>query len=310
MPENPELKLLQIGKVKEVYQVEGEEELEFLFTDRISVFDKVIPSKIPRKGESLNRTAAHWFEMGDRLGIKTHFIRVTSPNTTRVRKVRVERNMKRITPESTSILIPLEIIARYYVAGSLLDRMKKGKIKPESVGFPSNHIPEYGEALPEPLLEATTKLEAVDRPLSDREAMDLAKLSRDEWESLLEKVRRIDELINREVRRRGLIHVDGKKEFGFDSERDIMLVDTFATADEDRFWDLNAYDNGEMVELSKETVRQIYRKNGYHETLMNAREAGVPKEDEPPIPPLTADQVGMVSQLYAEMFERLTGDKF
>ncbi|MFQ5986784.1 MAG: phosphoribosylaminoimidazolesuccinocarboxamide synthase, partial [Thermoplasmata archaeon] len=37
------MKLLRTGKVKEVYEVD-EEELEFLFTDSISVFDKVIPS--------------------------------------------------------------------------------------------------------------------------------------------------------------------------------------------------------------------------------------------------------------------------
>ena len=305
-----EMKLIQVGKVKKVYEVPGTEELEFRFTDKISVFDKVIPSMIPRKGESLNRTSAHWFNMGEELGIKSHFIRTTGPDTMRVKRVTVERNMNKITKDSTSILIPLEIIARYYVAGSLLDRLKKGRVKPENVGFPSGHVPKYGEPLPQPLIEATTKLEEVDRPLTNSEAIDLAKLSRDEWDQIIEAVNRIDDVINREVMKRGLIHVDGKKEFGFDSERNIMLIDTFGTADEDRFWDVESYEKGKLVELSKETVRQIYRKSGYHEKLMAAREAGIPKNEEPPIPALTQTEIDMVSGLYGDMYERLTGRKF
>ena len=47
---------IRTGKVKEVYAVD-ENTLEFVFTDNISVFDKIIPSQIPRKGESLCRTS-------------------------------------------------------------------------------------------------------------------------------------------------------------------------------------------------------------------------------------------------------------
>jgi phosphoribosylaminoimidazole-succinocarboxamide synthase len=305
-----DLQLIQIGKVKEVYSVKGSDELEFVFTDKISVFDKVIPSMVPRKGESLCRTSAFWFEKGMDLGIGSHFIKLTGPSSMRVKKVKVERDMSKITPESRSILIPLEFIARYYVAGSLLDRMKKGKVKNEDVGFPKDHTPKYGEPLPEPLLEATTKLEDVDRPLTDAEAMDLAKLDRNEWDSLWEAVLKIDRVIEKESGSRGLIHVDGKKEFGFDGERNIILIDTFGTADEDRFWDREHYDKGEKVELSKEAVRQFYRKSGYHSELMEARDKGVSKESEPSIPPLPESEIDRISGLYREMFERLTGQDF
>src|SRR5437867_9053299 len=110
-----------------------------------------------------------------------------------------------------------------------------------------------------------------------------------------------------EVRKRGLIHVDGKKEFAMDDERRLMLVDTFGTADEDRFWDLESYEAGKQVELSKEFVRQHYRQTGYHEALMTAREKGLP---EPPIPPLPDAVVREVSALYVSLFERLTGERF
>ena len=67
------MKLLVKGKVKEVYELD-DEKLRFKFTDQISVFDKVIPSMIPRKGESLCRTSAHWFTIASDMGISSHFI--------------------------------------------------------------------------------------------------------------------------------------------------------------------------------------------------------------------------------------------
>ncbi|MGA1873686.1 MAG: phosphoribosylaminoimidazolesuccinocarboxamide synthase [Thermoplasmatota archaeon] len=310
MSETNDLRLIQVGKVKEVFEVVGTDQLEFRFTDKISVFDKVIPSLIPRKGESLCRTSAFWFERSSDLGVRSHFLELTGPDTMRVKRVKVERNLGRIDSASTSILVPLEFIARYFVAGSLLDRMRKGRVTNEEVGFPHDHTPRYGEPLPEPLFEATTKLEEVDRPVTNEEARELAKLSRDEWDTIYEAVMKVDSFIEKQASSRGLIHVDGKKEFGFDENRELMLVDTFGTADEDRFWEAGEYERGNLVEVSKEAVRQYYRSSGYHDTLTAARESGMSKKDEPPIPALPESEISKISRLYSEMYERLTGNPF
>jgi len=300
------VKFLRKGKVKEVYEV-SKDELEFVFTDQISVFDKVIPSLVPHKGETLCRTSAHWFKMVEGMGIKTHFLKVVDGDRMRVRRVDVIPDYSKLGPKTRNYLVPLEVIARYYVAGSFHDRIKAGKIRPEDAGFPKGHVPKYGEPLPEPFLETTTKLEKVDRELSRDEAVRISGLTSKEYAELLEIVLRIDGRLNEEVERRRLIHVDGKKEFGMDGERRLMLVDTFGTADEDRFWDLAAYERGEQVELSKEFVRQYYRKVGYHARLMDARKAGQP---EPDIPPLPDNVLKEVSDLYISLFERLTGETF
>jgi len=300
------VKFLRKGKVKEVYEV-SRDELEFVFTDQISVFDKVIPSLVPHKGETLCRTSAHWFKMVEGMGIKTHFLKVVDGDRMRVRRVDVIPDYSKLGPKTRNYLVPLEVIARYYVAGSFHDRIKAGKIRPEDAGFPKGHVPKYGEPLPEPFLETTTKLEKVDRELSRDEAVRISGLTSKEYAELLEIVLRIDGRLNEEVERRRLIHVDGKKEFGMDGERRLMLVDTFGTADEDRFWDLAAYERGEQVELSKEFVRQYYRKVGYHARLMDARKAGQP---EPDIPPLPDNVLKEVSDLYISLFERLTGETF
>ena len=292
--------------MKEVYEV-SPEELEFFFTDQISVFDKVIPTKVPHKGETLCRTSAHWFQVVADLGIRTHFLRLEGGNRMRVRRVQVIPDYDKITSKTTNFLIPLEVIARYYVAGSFHDRLKEGRIRPEDAGIPRGRMPRYGEPLPKPFVEVTTKLEKVDRELTTKEALAISKLSPREYDTMVDSVVMIDSRLNDEVKRRGLIHVDGKKEFAMDGERRLMLVDTFGTADEDRFWDRSEYERGKQVELSKEFVRQYYRKIGYHQALMDARAAGKP---EPDIPPLPDDVTKQVSDLYVGLFERLTGEKF
>jgi len=300
------MRFLRKGKVKEVYEV-SKTELEFVFTDQISVFDKVIPTLVPHKGETLCRTSAHWFKLVEGLGVRTHFLRVLDGNRMRVRRVQVIPDYDTITPKTKNFLIPLEIIARYYVAGSLHDRIKAGKMRPADAGYPPGHAPRYGEPLPRPFVEVTTKLEKVDRELTTTEALAISKLSPGEYDDLVKAVLKIDDRLNTEVRKRGLIHVDGKKEFAMDPERRLMLVDTFGTADEDRFWDLEGYQKGQQIELSKEFVRQYYRKIGYHQALMEAREAGGP---EPHSPPLPEEVTKEVSDLYVALFERLTGEKF
>lgn len=281
--------------------------MEFAYTDNISVFDKIIPSQIPHKGETLCRTAKYWFGLLDKEGIRNHYLSEPSKDRMRVRRVRVIRDYSKIDGTTSDYLIPLEVICRYYVAGSLLDRLESGKVTPEQLGFPADHKVVKGEKLPRPFIECTTKLEAHDENLTDEEAKEMAGLSDDEYREIEETVLRIDGIIAAEAGKRGLIHVDGKKEFGYDKERRLMAVDTFGTLDEDRWWDADAYAAGEIVELSKEFVRQYYRQTGYHKALYDAREKGIP---EPDIPALPQEIVDRVSRLYIDMYERITGEKF
>lgn len=298
-----QLKFLKKGKVKEVYEINNE--LEFFFTDQISVFDKIIPTLIPFKGETLCRTSAHWFKVAEKLGINTHFIELISPNKMKVKKVNIIFDYNKINKKTKNYLIPLEFIARYFLAGSMYDRIKRGEIDYKKLGF--KNMPKYGEELPNPYIEMSTKLEKVDRNLSEKEALKISGLTKKELSEVKEFILKIDDKINSEVKKRGLIHVDGKKEFAFNEERELMLIDTFGTADEDRFWDLEEYEKGNFIELSKEFVRQYYRKIGYYEKLENARKN---KKEEPNIPSLPEKIKIETSKLYIDLFERLTGEKF
>ncbi len=299
-------KYLRRGKVKEVYEI-SPTELEFRFTNDISVFDKHIPSEIPHKGETLARTAAHWFEVCSRLGVPHHFLGLSGPTSMRVKRVQVVPNPKTLGPHPKGYLVPLELIVRYYLAGSMWDRVKEGKVSAKDLGFPADATLAYGVKLPQPHFEVTTKLEPIDRLLTFPEALDLAQIDRRQLDELRETILKIDEAMQREIGPRGLLHVDGKKEFAVDDAGALMVVDTFGTADEDRFWDKDAYERGRQVDFSKEFVRQHYRQTGYYDALQKARAA---HEPEPPIPPLPPILVDEASRLYTTVYQRLTGEPF
>ncbi|MBO4348325.1 MAG: phosphoribosylaminoimidazolesuccinocarboxamide synthase, partial [Candidatus Methanomethylophilaceae archaeon] len=221
---------IMTGKVKEVYKVD-DDTLEFAYTDNISVFDKIIPSKIPHKGETLCRTAKYWFGILSKNGIRNHFISEPSKDRMRVERVDIIRDYSKIDGSTKNYLIPLEVICRYYAAGSLLDRLKSGKVKAEDLGFPAGYQVKKGDKLPVPFIECTTKLEAHDENLTDAEAKKMAGLSDAEYEEIKATVLKIDSLIAEEAGKRNLIHCDGKKEFAYDKNRKLMVVDTFGTLD-------------------------------------------------------------------------------
>jgi phosphoribosylaminoimidazole-succinocarboxamide synthase len=299
------MKLIRQGKVKDVYEVDSHS-LEFVFSDKISVFDKIIPSLIPHKGETLCRSSAFWFQVARSCGIKSHFRELIPPNRMRVQKVQV-LDYSKINKKTVNYLIPLEVICRHYVAGSLWDRVQSGKLRPVKLGFKATKEVKYGDKLPEPYLEFTTKLEKVDRLLTKKETMKISGLTNEEYKLIVDAVLKIDEKIAEEVEKRDLIHVDGKKEYAFDEERELMIVDTFGTADEDRWWDWESYSKGQFVELSKENVRQYYRQLGYYDKLVEARKMG---KAEPRIPSLPEAKIEEISELYIEMFERITGESY
>jgi len=316
-----ELKFIKKGKVKNVYEV-GDDLFLFEFTNKISVFDKEIPSLIPRKGETLNRCSSHWFKIAEKMGMNTHFIEMPALNQMLVQRAGSfpmkgphEPDYDWVNETRTNYQIPLEVIARYYLAGSMFDRLRAGKVKPEDLGFPAGTDPKSikkGTKLPEPRVEVTTKFEGFDRPVPVDEAYRIGGMMPPEYKEMCENVLSMDECIAREVESRGLLHVDGKKEFAFGPHRELMLIDTFGTSDEDRFWDKKAYEESEgqpeynMIELSKEYARKYYRNIGYLEALEAARAA---KQPEPDISALPDAEIAEMSRICLKLMEMITGEE-
>ena len=296
------------GKVKQVWSTDDPDIIEFRYTNQISVFDQIIPSLIPRKGESLNRTSCYWFDLVEKAGIcETHIIEMNAPDRVRARRFDVIREPGAIAKDRENVFVPLEVICRHYLAGSGWRRYQRGDAPAEEFGFEPGTVLEEGVRLPSPYLEVSTKFEKFDRLLDRKEALEISNLTEDEFDSIMEIVVKIDQIIESEAGKRGLIHVDGKKEFALGKNRVPVLVDSFGTLDEDRWWDAEKYSEGEIVQLSKEFVRGHYLGTGHHEELYKARQNGT---EEPPIPALPQEIIDQTSDLYATMFTRLTGQEF
>lgn len=298
--------MLYQGKVKQVWSTNDPDIYEFRFTDQISVFDQIIPSLIPRKGETLNRTTAHWFKLVEEEGIcGTHLIELNAPDRCLVRRVDVIKEPGMVPRDAEWVFVPLEFIVRHYLAGSAWRRFQRGDLTAEDLGITDEAI--YGQKLPKPLVEVTTKFEAYDRFVDRQEALEISNITDEEFDSIVEACLKIDAVIEREAAKNGLIHVDGKKEFALGPGRKVVLVDTFGTLDEDRWWDAEKYAEGEQVELSKEFVRTHYIETGHQGELESARNEG---RDDPPIPALPDNIIQQTADLYSSMYERLTSNKF
>lgn len=298
--------MLYQGKVKQVWSTNDPDIYEFRFTDQISVFDQIIPSLIPRKGETLNRTTAHWFKLVEEEGIcGTHLIELNAPDRCLVRRVDVIKEPGMVPRDAEWVFVPLEFIVRHYLAGSAWRRFQRGDLTADDLGITDEAI--YGQKLPKPLVEVTTKFEAYDRFVDRQEALEISNITDEEFDSIIEACLKIDAVIEREAAKNGLIHVDGKKEFALGPGRKVVLVDTFGTLDEDRWWDAEKYAEGEQVELSKEFVRTHYIETGHQAELESARNED---REDPPIPALPDNIIQQTADLYSSMYERLTSNKF
>ena len=156
--------LLYSGKVKQVWSTDDPDIIEFRYTDQISVFDQIIPSLIPRKGESLNRASCHWFRLIENEGVcKTHVIEMNAPDRVLARRFDVIREPGSIPKDAENFFVPLEVICRHYLAGTAWRRFQRGEASSEVFGFEEGMELTEGVKLPKPFLEVSTKFEKFDR---------------------------------------------------------------------------------------------------------------------------------------------------
>jgi len=268
------------GKVKDIYELDSEQ-LLFVFTDRVSAYDIVLPSTIPRKGEVLCKLAAYWF---DYLKVPHHMVRVETPNRMVVRKLK---------------MIPVECVVRGYLYGSLHERLVKGEVR-----LPINPI--NATKLPEPYFDPTTKSDVKDEPVTVDQIVDEGWLDTEDIAALKDSSLSIYKKMSERADKAGFILADLKLEFGFDEESSIVLADSIGP-DEFRLWPKENYSPGKNQEsYDKQLIRDWLSKVGYKKTLDEARKAGQPTPRPPELP---KDLIDETSKRYVIAYERMTGLK-
>ena len=309
----------------------------FHFSDRYSVFDwGEMPDHIDGKGAALCLMGAYCFERLEEKGIKTHyrglitkdgkrlyFDELEEPtnimefnlvNVLRPKPIIIEGKLSYdysiFTPNLTNFLIPFEIIYRNGLppGSSIFKRIEQGLIKPEDLGL--DHPPKPGEKLPRPFFDISTKLEEKDRYLAWEEAKKLANLRDEEIEEMRQILLEINNVITEIASRAGLENEDGKVEFAFDPQRQLMVVDVVGTLDECRF-------TYRGLHVSKEVARQFYRKTEWYREIERAKHEAYEKGIEnwrslcklgPP--PLDSELKRIISQMYMAAANEFTGRRF
>jgi len=268
------------GKVKDVYEL-GDDQLVFVFSDRVSAYDVVLPSIIPRKGEVLCKLAAYWF---DYLKTPNHMVRLIDAQRMVVRKLK---------------MIPVECVVRGYLYGNLHERLVKGEIS-----LPVT--PVLASKLPEPYFDPTTKSDVKDEPITVGQIIDEGWLEEEQIEILRDKTIDIYNKMTQRAEQAGFILADLKLEFGFDEEENILLADSIGP-DEFRLWPKTDYAPGKNQEsYDKQPIRDWLSKMGYKKTLDEARKLGQPTPRPPDLP---SDLIAEISRRYVVVYERLTGLK-
>ena len=274
------------GKVREVYTLKNDIMI-MIASDRISAFDVVMPRGITFKGQVLNQIAVEMLKRTKDI-VQNWLIENPDPNVS---------IGKKCDP------LKVEMVVRGYLSGHAYREYKAGKRN-----LCGNKIPnglKENEKFENPIITPTTK---ADKGLHDQDIdpVDIIKqniVSKSDYEKIhqiaLDLYKRGSKIANDN----GLILVDTKYEFGYDSNGDITLIDEIHTPDSSRYFYLNTYDellnkNQKQKQLSKEFFREWLMKNNFR---------GLEGQT---IPEISDDVVEMVSSRYIELYEKLLGEKF
>jgi phosphoribosylaminoimidazole-succinocarboxamide synthase len=150
----PTLKLLQRGKVRDMYDV-GDAYL-MVATDRMSAFDVVLPDPIPDKGVVLTQISLYWFDIMSPLIVDNHVITAdVSRFPEACRPYAADLKGRSILVKKAQPL-PVECVVRGYITGSgwksyLKDGTVCGIRLPEGL--------KESDRLPEPIFTPSTKEE-------------------------------------------------------------------------------------------------------------------------------------------------------
>jgi phosphoribosylaminoimidazole-succinocarboxamide synthase len=282
----PDLKLFKKGKVRNVYEIE--DKLLIVATDRISAFDFVLPSLIPRKGQVLTQLSRFWFDFTS-LVCPNHLIAAEVSEFPPVLQKYGAMLEKRAMLVKKTKVVPIECVVRGYLSGS---GWKEYKSSGKVCGIKLPEGLRESDRLAEPIFTPSTKAD-----VGHDENITFKEMEKTAGAALAKKIRKVSlELYNRATLHalsKGIIIADTKFEFGLEGD-DLVLVDEVFTPDSSRFWPLATYEPGKgQPSLDKQFVRDYLETTGWDK-----------KSDPPVLPP---GIIAKTSQKYIEIYRLLSG---
>lgn len=198
--------LLYEGKAKRLYATEDEHILFVEYKDSATAFNGEKKAEIAGKGVLNNSITSLIFDKLKAAGIDSHFVEKISDNEQLVKKVDI---------------IPIEVVVRNIVAGSLAKRL----------GI------EEGTPLQRPIVEFYYKNDDLGDPFISEEHIDVMGIaSKEEVMALYDNGLKINEILRPFFYDIDVILVDFKLEFGRDENGQVLLADEISP-DTCRLWD-------------------------------------------------------------------------
>lgn len=273
------------GKVRDVYTIK-DDILVIIASDRISAFDLVMPKSIPNKGQVLNQISVEMLNSTKDI-IDNWLISSPDPNVS---------IGHRLNP------IKIEMVIRGYLSGHADRLYKSGKRSICGVNLPNGLV--SNQKFDIPIITPSTKADiGHDEDISKSEILSQNILSIEQYEEIERVTYKLFERGTEIAKERGLILVDTKYEFGYDSNNKLFLIDEIHTPDSSRYFYLDGYEEAvnsgvSPKQLSKEFFRQWLIKNEFQG-----------KENQK-LPEITNEIIDDVSKRYVELFNLITGRLF
>lgn len=235
------MKLIYEGKAKRLYETDQPNEVLMEFKDDATAFNGAKKESFANKGKINKELSLIIYEMLEKEGVPTHFLRDHGENTLIVRRVEV---------------VKIELVMRNIVAGSLAKR----------TGLPE------GQKLRQPIIETYYKDDALGDPIITDEHIRELNLARpDELEKIKRSGLKVNQILTKFFANAGLTLVDFKLEYGrlYPNKHNIVLADEISP-DTCRLWD-----DKTGAKLDKDRFRQDLGDliEGYSEILNRLKNA-------------------------------------
>ncbi|HPQ50226.1 MAG TPA: phosphoribosylaminoimidazolesuccinocarboxamide synthase [Alphaproteobacteria bacterium] len=283
----PELPNHYRGKVRDNYDLPDGTRV-IITSDRISAFDRILTT-IPLKGQVLTQTAKFWFEKTADI-CPNHVMSYPDPNVVIGKRLNI---------------MPVEIVVRDYMCGttgtSIWPMYKSGKRNMYGLTFPEGL--RENQKLPETIITPTSKAfdAGHDEPLSAVQVVEQGLLTQVQWDQVSEYALNLFARGRKIAAERGLILVDTKYEFGFDSNGQMILADEIHTPDSSRYWFAETYQEKFEAGVRPQSFDKDFVRNWVNS------QCDPYKDDIPHIPDDVRVQAAAV---YISAFEHITGQKF
>jgi len=258
-------------------------------SDRISAFDRVLPTGIPDKGRVLTQLSLFWFRM---LDVPNHLLTDDLAQMSLSFDPTGQGLEGRCMLARKARVVPIECVVRGYLAGS---GWKEYRTSGTVCGIPLPAGLVENAKLPEPIFTPSTKEdEGHDVNISFDEMAE--RIGRGTARELMQRSLDVYRRAADYAAQRGIIIADTKFEWGWVND-ELILIDEVLTPDSSRFWAADEYQPGRgQPSFDKQFVRDWLETTGWD-------------KNSPP-PPLPAEVVERTRAKYVEAYERLTDTTF